>query len=195
VSLKKAEYFANPSNTFWHIAGKALGFDRSSVPYEDQEASLGVAGYALWDVLSERQGPGSLDSQTVPGSDRPNDIEGLLLAVQTIHRVCINSKATAHFFRRHHRDWLQKPQTWCLGNAPAREVFGKLVPETQGPFKWTLLVMDSTSPANAPSKKDRAAAGIAEGRGVEGIAEYKLLHTPRGRWRECFGEQLPIGTP
>ena len=98
---------------------QALGFDRSSVPYEDQEASLGVAGYALWDVLSERQGPGSLDSQTVPGSDRPNDIEGLLLAVQTIHRVCINSKATAHFFRRHHRDWLQKPQTWSDTSAHA----------------------------------------------------------------------------
>eukprot|EP00668_Euglena_longa_P003903 GGOE01004578.1.p1 GENE.GGOE01004578.1~~GGOE01004578.1.p1 ORF type:complete len:246 (-),score=64.78 GGOE01004578.1:189-926(-) len=185
ASLKKAEYFGNSSNTFWDIVGKVLGFDRKALPYDAQEERLGASGYALWDVLAQRQGMGSLDQRTVRGSDAPNDVKGLLAEHPSITRVAINSKTSAAFFLRHHREWLRQAGEWHCGNEAAVEVFGRLVPRGR-PGRLAVLVLDSTSPANVPSIRSRQEAGVDPSRKVEGIAEYKLFHTPKGCWGELF---------
>ena len=221
VSLRKVQYFGNDRNTFWSIVGKVLGFDRATLAYEERLQRLGAAGYALWDVLRERQGRGSLDQNTIAGTDQPNDLCKLVQAHPTLRRVCFNSKASAEFFRRHQRNWLCEPGVWALGNTAAINMFRGLVraPPAYGqgrglsganqgsrgfkghdntplpgdptpvPPALTLLVLDSTSPANAPSVKAREAVGISQTRSFEGIAEYKLFHSPKGCWSACFDRE------
>eukprot|EP00051_Salpingoeca_urceolata_P005779 m.77100 g.77100 ORF g.77100 m.77100 type:complete len:311 (-) comp14536_c0_seq1:640-1572(-) len=194
------QYFGNRANTFWDIVGKQCGFKRAATSYAEQVLALTSHGYAVWDVLASRKGQGSLDSKTVRGSDVPNDIRTLLSQrLVTVRRVCINSKSSAAFFLKHNRSWLGELGVWDLVNQAARDVFGAAVNKqrpNQNHFgektraaavataPLQLAVMESTSPANAPSRRARLAEGITidEHNKTASIIEYK-----RRRWAaDCF---------
>lgn len=95
------QYYGNSRNQFWNIAGSALGFDRGATPYKMQVAAFTKAGYALWDVIGEcrRRCGGSTDGDIHPGSEKGNDIRGLLLQHPTIERI-VFARASAALFRK-----------------------------------------------------------------------------------------------
>ena len=72
ISLKKQQYYANPRNSFWWIAGKIWNFS-DSLNYSHRVLKVKAAGVAVWDVLSDCDRIGSLDSNIIRDSERVND--------------------------------------------------------------------------------------------------------------------------
>src|SRR5690242_8466973 len=61
LSLAHRQYYGNPRNAFWPIAGEVFGFD-AGAPYDVRTAVLTAHGVAVWDVLRSCRRKGSLDS-------------------------------------------------------------------------------------------------------------------------------------
>jgi double-stranded uracil-DNA glycosylase len=141
-SLALQQYYANPGNRFWRVAGALLGF-RHDAPYPERTGALESAGVALWDVLGSCLRRGSLDAAIVKGSELPNDFAWFLRAHPSIEVIGLNGSAAASSFRR-----LVLPQVsvWC-----------RLVdlPSTSGAnAAWTLDRLSGRwSEVLAPSRK------------------------------------------
>jgi hypoxanthine-DNA glycosylase len=99
MSLSAQQYYGNPRNAFWRIAGELLGFDPAS-PYEERTAALRVRGVAVWDVLRLCRRAGSLDSAIEPDSMVANDFAAFLAAHPAIERVLFNGAAAERNFVR-----------------------------------------------------------------------------------------------
>ena len=99
MSLSAQQYYGNPRNAFWRIAGDILGFDPAS-PYEERTAALRVRGVAVWDVLRLCRRAGSLDSAIEPDSMVANDFAAFLAAHPAIERVLFNGAAAERNFVR-----------------------------------------------------------------------------------------------
>ena len=107
-SLEKVQYYGHPNNTFWHIAGSALGFKRGACDYNDQVAAFGNAGFALWDVLGACKRPGSLDSSIVKGSQRYNDIRGFCKKYPSVRRIVFAQTAANQWLKgKDNKEWLR----------------------------------------------------------------------------------------
>jgi hypothetical protein len=50
MSLAAQQYYANPRNGFWRIAGDIFGFEATAA-YDERTAALCARGVAVWDVL------------------------------------------------------------------------------------------------------------------------------------------------
>ena len=61
MSLARQQYYGNPQNAFWRIAGELFGCP-ADAPYQDRCAALVFHGVAVWDVLRSCRRIGSLDS-------------------------------------------------------------------------------------------------------------------------------------
>ncbi len=96
-SLRRQQYYAFPHNVFWRIAGTLFHFPFDA-PYEERLKCLREAGVALWDVLSECEREGSLD--TAIRSPNPNDIPGLLARQPHIELICCNGSAAFNCLHR-----------------------------------------------------------------------------------------------
>ena len=96
-SLRQQEYYAFKRNAFWRIMGEVYGFS-PELPYEERLAALRANGVALWDVLSECEREGSLD--TAIRSPNPNDIPGLLARQPHIELICCNGSAAFNCLHR-----------------------------------------------------------------------------------------------
>lgn len=99
MSLSAQQYYGNPRNAFWRIAGDILGFDPAS-PYEERTAALRVRRVAVWDVLRLCRRAGSLDSAIEPDSMVANDFAAFLAAHPAIERVLFNGAAAERNFVR-----------------------------------------------------------------------------------------------
>ncbi|HKC38715.1 MAG TPA: DNA-deoxyinosine glycosylase [Gemmatimonadales bacterium] len=99
MSLGAQEYYANPRNAFWRIAGELFGFD-ALAPYEDRTTVLTAHGIAVWDVLRSCRRVGSLDSAVEPDSMVANDFGRLFNEHHTIRRVFFNGAASERNFNR-----------------------------------------------------------------------------------------------
>jgi hypoxanthine-DNA glycosylase len=99
MSLSAQQYYGNPRNAFWRIAGEILGFDPAS-PYEERTAALRVRGVAVWDVLRLCRRAGSLDSAIEPDSMVANDFAAFLAEHPAIERVLFNGAAAERNFVR-----------------------------------------------------------------------------------------------
>ncbi len=62
ASLKAQQYYGHPRNQFWRLVGDVRGVDLASLPYEARLAALQDQRIALWDVITETERQGSLDS-------------------------------------------------------------------------------------------------------------------------------------
>jgi hypoxanthine-DNA glycosylase len=98
-SLAVRQYYANPRNAFWPIAGDLFGFD-ADAPYESRLAALRAHGVALWDVLHACRRAGSADSAIDPKSLVVNNFAELFSNYPTITRVYFNGAKAADLYRR-----------------------------------------------------------------------------------------------
>jgi hypoxanthine-DNA glycosylase len=98
-SLAAGQYYANPRNAFWPIAGELLKFDPTS-PYDTRLAALRSHGIALWDVLHKCRRVGSADSAIEPKSLIVNDFGDLFAGYPTIKQVFFNGGKAAELYRR-----------------------------------------------------------------------------------------------
>jgi hypoxanthine-DNA glycosylase len=99
MSLSAQQYYGNPRNAFWRIAGDIFGFDPAS-PYEERTGALRVRRVAVWDVLRLCRRAGSLDSAIEPDSMVANDFAAFLAAHPAIERVLFNGAAAERNFVR-----------------------------------------------------------------------------------------------
>jgi TDG/mug DNA glycosylase family protein len=121
MSLSASEYYGNPRNHFWQIAGAVLGFD-PALPYAARVAELMDHGIALWDVVHSCRREGSADLRI--HDPVYNDLTGFLLIHPTIRSVALNGTAAGRF--------------WHAATAHAASC-----------PRVTVMVLPSTSPANA----------------------------------------------
>ncbi|TFV57499.1 DNA-deoxyinosine glycosylase [Mycobacterium sp. PS03-16] len=99
LALARHQYYGNPRNAFWRIAGELYGFAADD-PYEQRTAAVTAHGVAVWDVLKSCRRAGSLDSAVVPDSMVANDFHGFFGRHPTIRRVLFNGAAAERNFRR-----------------------------------------------------------------------------------------------
>lgn len=99
LALAKHQYYGNPRNAFWRIAGELYGFAADD-PYPERTAALIANGVAVWDVLRECRRAGSLDSAVEPNSMVANDFGPFFGRYPTIRRVLFNGAAAEKNFRR-----------------------------------------------------------------------------------------------
>lgn len=135
LSLAKQEYYGFPHNAFWRIMATLTGTPQVPEAYERRLEMLRTAGIALWDVCHSCRRKGSLDSNIL--DEVPNDIAGLLDSHPSIRAVVFNGGPAHRLFKKH----IGLP---VIGEG--REV----------------LVMPSTSPANASYSYERKLAAWSE---------------------------------
>jgi hypoxanthine-DNA glycosylase len=99
LSLATGQYYGNPRNAFWRIAGELFDFDPAA-PYTERVAALVERGIAVWDVLRHCRRVGSLDSAVERDSMVPNDFETFFAAHPEITRVFFTGGAAEANYRR-----------------------------------------------------------------------------------------------
>jgi hypoxanthine-DNA glycosylase len=99
MSVASKQYYGNPRNAFWRIAGELYGFAADD-PYDDRTAALVANGIAVWDALKSCRRAGSLDSAVEPDSMVPNDFGALFDAQPNIARVFFNGAAAERNYVR-----------------------------------------------------------------------------------------------
>lgn len=99
MSLAAQQYYGNPRNAFWRIAGEIFGF-AADAPYEERCAALTAHRIAVWDVLRSCRRVGSLDSAVQPNSMMPNDFQQFFADNPSIARVLFNGAAAEKNFTR-----------------------------------------------------------------------------------------------
>ena len=62
ASLRSQRYYGHPRNQFWTLLGGAIGLPLGEAGYEQRLALLRAQGLGLWDVITEAEREGSLDS-------------------------------------------------------------------------------------------------------------------------------------
>lgn len=100
TSLNEQQYYAHPRNAFWWLMSELLGVP-VELDYLARVEQLKLAGIAVWDVLYDCDRPGSLDSNIVRASEKPNDILGLLAKHSSIQMLAFNGAAAKSIFKRH----------------------------------------------------------------------------------------------
>jgi hypoxanthine-DNA glycosylase len=98
-SLAARQYYGNPRNAFWPIAGALFGFD-AGAPYETRLAALQSHGVALWDVLHKCRRVGSSDAKFDAKSLVANNFRKLFAMHRSIERVCFNGRVAQQLFER-----------------------------------------------------------------------------------------------
>ena len=99
LSLAAQQYYGNPRNAFWRIAGELFGFDPAAL-YAERAAALVERGVAVWDVLRQCRRVGSLDSAVERDSMVPNDFDAFFSEHPGITRVFFTGGAAEANYRR-----------------------------------------------------------------------------------------------
>ncbi|RBP53262.1 DNA-deoxyinosine glycosylase [Arenicella xantha] len=107
VSLSARQYYAHPRNSFWWIMSQLFSFELSD-DYAQRVELLREHRVAVWDVLSECERPGSLDSNIVRATEVPNDFGSFFRAQPSISIVGFNGAASAALFKRHCGSLMQR---------------------------------------------------------------------------------------
>lgn len=123
ASLEKQQYYGHPRNAFWPLLSRLLSF-KLNTDYAINVDQVKARNIAIWDVISECERPGSLDSAIVKGSERINPIPELIEKHTGLIRIGLNGGTSAALFKRH-----------CLPDLDASRL--------------TIFSLPSTSPANA----------------------------------------------
>jgi hypoxanthine-DNA glycosylase len=127
-SLAENQYYAHPRNLFWGFMEMLLGID-SNQDYHGRLEGLKKNKIALWDVLKCCEREGSLDVNIK--SEEANDLDGFLKAHSKISKICFNGQKSYSVFKK---------------------TVLKYNPDIQKQYR--LIVLPSTSPANASISKD-----------------------------------------
>lgn len=95
-SIRAAEYYAHPRNTFWPIMAAITG---AAGDYAKRCNALTTSGIAVWDVLASSVRPGSLDANIDLDSAEVNDFAVFLRGHPEIQRICFNGQKAAQIFK------------------------------------------------------------------------------------------------
>ena len=137
-SLDSQQYYAHPQNSFWWIMSELFSFNLLE-PYDVRAKLLKQHKLAVWDVIKSCHRPGSLDSAIDAASVEANDFSKLLNKETTIQLVIFNGQAAQKIFKKH---------VLAL-NTKKSHKFDQSIHQYKGEF----VVMPSTSPANASTKR------------------------------------------
>jgi len=88
ISISKGEYYANPQNQFWRIIFTIYNNGVQVVDYKKKLDLLLINKIGLWDVLTEANRPGSLDSNIK--QEVLNDFCGLFMEYPKIRLLAFN---------------------------------------------------------------------------------------------------------
>ena len=120
-SLEEAFYYAHPRNAFWFIIADLVGRE---LPSEfDKRQACEELGILLWDVLSDCQREGSLDSNIK--QPQANDFGSLLKQYPHVKQIFFNGQPAANLFQQ------------------------QVVKKQSLPENLVFTTLTSTSPANA----------------------------------------------
>lgn len=123
ASLTQQQYYAHPRNQFWSMLA-ALADQPLPDDFTARYHLAKNAGIAIWDVLSDCERQGSLDSAIVRHSPRPNALEALIAQLPQLAAIALNGKTAARYYRQY------------FGDAPCFQ-------------RIPSLILPSTSPAHA----------------------------------------------
>lgn len=105
MSLQRGEYYAQPQNAFWKIAGRL--FDAApELPYGERVNRLLTQRIAVWDVCASAFRPGSLDSAIQRRSIVTNDFADFFARHPEINLIAFNGAKAAELYVRMVRDQL-----------------------------------------------------------------------------------------
>ena len=90
ISLKKQQYYANPSNDFWKVMEKLLNIDLLSLSYDKKIDCLLKNKIGLWDVYKKVIRKGSMDSQIA--NFEYNDFKNLHLNYPSLKIILLAGK-------------------------------------------------------------------------------------------------------
>ena len=93
ASLQAQQYYGHPRNQFWRLLGEALNLPLADSGYERRLTLLAEAHVGLWDVITETQRRGSLDSDI--RDPLASDLRGLLGGLPALRCIAFNGN-TAH---------------------------------------------------------------------------------------------------
>lgn len=97
VSLRRAQYYGHPRNSFWPLLGDVIGRDLVALDYEERLAAILAAGVGVWDVVGSARREGSLDAAI--RDHRPNDLSRLAGTLPELRAVGFNGAAAARIGR------------------------------------------------------------------------------------------------
>ena len=92
-SLAERRYYAHPQNRFWHLIGKVIGRDLTSLGYEDRLEALLLAKVGLWDTVASAHRTGSLDASIREAEHNP--LAELANSLPALRAVGFNGKTSA----------------------------------------------------------------------------------------------------
>jgi hypoxanthine-DNA glycosylase len=98
ISILKGEYYANPQNQFWRII---FTIYNSGVPVVDYKKKLDLLlknKIGLWDVLTEANRPGSLDSNLK--QEVLNDFDDLFKEYPNLRKLAFNGDKAFNLYLR-----------------------------------------------------------------------------------------------
>lgn len=95
ASLQAQQYYGHPRNQFWRLLGAALGTELAALAYADKLAALRRHRVALWDVITETEREGSLDSAI--RDPAASDLASLLAELPQLHTIAFNGGTAARF--------------------------------------------------------------------------------------------------
>ena len=98
ASLKAAQYYAHPRNSFWPLIGGLLDDDLPALPYGERLLRLKKRGLGLWDVIASAERSGSLDAAI--RSPEAADLRGLAAGLPRLQAVAFNGGLAARLGRR-----------------------------------------------------------------------------------------------
>ena len=98
LSRERGEYYCNPRNQFWRLLFGVFDIPFDRPDYAQKKTVLLANGVALWDVISECEPEGALDS----GIRNPVYNTGLpdFITARGIHKVLFNGNNAYEFYRR-----------------------------------------------------------------------------------------------
>jgi hypoxanthine-DNA glycosylase len=98
ASLRAAQYYAHPRNSFWPLIGGVLGEGLAALPYEQRIERLKARGVGLWDVIASAERSGSLDAAI--RSPEAADLRGLVERLPNLRAVAFNGALAGKMGRR-----------------------------------------------------------------------------------------------
>jgi double-stranded uracil-DNA glycosylase len=137
LSLERAQYYANPSNSFWKLVTARIPDLPSD--YAGRVAALIAQNVALWDVLAAATRSGSLDA-SIARDAIPNNFRAFFQAYPEIRLIGFNGATAAKLYARYVMPTLTDAQ---------RSIVRETLPSTSGAHaslslaeksaRWSLL--------------------------------------------------------
>lgn len=137
VSLAQQQYYAHPTNQFWHLIGSVIGQDLAALPYAARRHALMAAGIGLWDVIKTAKRPGSLDSKI--SDHESNPLTALVARLPTLRAIAFNGATSARIGRQQLTPPTHNRQMYDLINLPSSSAAYCTINLEAKQARWAML--------------------------------------------------------